>query len=252
MDALQATRFRMSPAPRPVARHRSRLPSLLPVFLLAQLSADPSPPAVPTTACIGCRSDLPQLRSSYSAEDWQALLRGKVITTRRADAASATGGQSTSEASAIVPYPPAQVWSVVTDFESRPRFVPGLKSVQILRREGKRLWIAEHLRILLINIRFVVVSTVDVEQGSVTWVMDHSAEHDIADTTGSWTVVPLDGGRETLVQYRTWIDSGRSVPRLAEDFLAKRSLPKIVEGIRSEVQRRFPLLRAEPDGHPAE
>jgi len=61
-------------------------------------------------------------------------------------------------------------------------------------------------------------------------------------------VVPLNEGKETLVRYRTWIDSGRSVPRLAEEFLTKRSLPKIVEGLRGEVQRRFPLLRAAPAG----
>jgi hypothetical protein len=91
-----------------------------------------------------------------------------------------------------------------------------------------------------------VISTLDPEQGSVTWVLDHSAQNDIADTTGSWAVVPLKDGTETLVRYRTWVDSGRSVPRLAEEFLTRRSLPKIVEGLRAEVQRRFPLLRAAP------
>jgi ribosome-associated toxin RatA of RatAB toxin-antitoxin module len=220
----------------------------LPLILLAQLAAEPSPSAPPTAPCIACRVDLAQIRSSYAEADWQALLQGKVVVTKLGDSHSAGAVQTTNEASAIIPYPPAQVWSVVTDFESRPQYVPGAKEAHIVRREGNRLWIDEHLRILLINVRFTVISTVDPEQGSVTWVLDHSAKNDIADTTGSWTVVPLRDGKETLVRYRTWVDSGRSVPRLAEEFLAKRSLPKIVEGLRAEVRRRFPLLRAAPLG----
>lgn len=228
-------------------------PAFLPLVLVAQLNVEPFPPAVPTpAACVGCRADLPHIRSSYSDADWQALMQGKVVTTTLSDARSAGGVQSTNQASVLIPYPPAQVWSVVTDFESRPQYVPGAKSVQILRREGNRLWIAEHLRILLINVRFVVISTVEPEQGSVNWVLDHSAENDIADTTGSWTVVPLQDGQETLVRYRTSIDSGRSVPRVIEDYLTQRSLPKVVDGLRTEVHRRFPLLRAAPQTAPPE
>jgi ribosome-associated toxin RatA of RatAB toxin-antitoxin module len=226
--------------------HRSR-PVFLPLILLAQLNVERFPPAAPTpAACIGCRVDLAPIRSSYSEADWQALMHGKVVTTTVRDAHSGDGVQSTNEASVVIPYPPAEVWSVVTDFESRPHFVPGVKEAQITRREGNRLWITEHLRVLLINVRFVVLSTVDPEQGAVTWVIDRTAPHDIADTTGSWVVVPLEGGQSTLVRYRTWIDSGRSVPRFVEDFLTNRSLPKIVEGVRAEVHRRFPSLRAAP------
>ena len=224
----------------------------LPLLLLAQLAAESAPSVPPIAPCIACRVDLAQIRSSYPEADWQALLQGKVVVTKLGDSHSAGAVQTTNEASAIIPYPPAQVWSVVTDFESRPQYVPGSKDVHIGRREGNRLWIDEHLRILLINVRFTVISTVDPEQGSVTWVLDHSTRNDIADTTGSWTVVPLKDGIETLVRYRTWVDSGRSVPRLAEEFLTRRSLPKIVEGLRSEVQRRFPLLRAAPMGGRAE
>ena len=224
----------------------------LPLLLVAQLAAERSTSAPPIAPCIACRVDLAQIRSSYAEADWQALLQGKVVVTKLGDSHSAGAVQTTNEASAIIPYPPAQVWSVVTDFESRPQYVPGAKEAHIVRREGNRLWIDEHLRILLINVRFTVISTVDPEQGSVTWVLDHSAKNDIADTTGSWTVVPMKDGKETLVRYRTWVDSGRSVPRLAEEFLTRRSLPKIVEGLRSEVQRRFPLLRAAPMGGRAE
>jgi len=246
---VRASRYKHA-VPRPWSHVYT--PAFLPLVLVAQLNVERFPPAAPTPACIGCRAELPGIRSSYSDAEWQALTEGKVVTTTVGDAHAGGGTQSTNEASTIIPYPPAEVWSVVTDFESRPRFVPGNKEAQIVRRVGNRVWIAEHLRILLINVRFVVISTLEPEQGVVTWVIDRNAPHDIADTTGSWTVVPLEGGQTTLVRYRTWIDTGRSVPRFVEDFLTKRSLPKIVEGIRNEVHRRFPSLRAVPQHDAAE
>jgi hypothetical protein len=42
------------------------------------------------------------------------------------------------------------------------------------------------------------------------------------------------------------------VPRFVEEFLTERSLPKIVEGIRTEVQRRYPRLRAASPERPAD
>ncbi len=224
-----------------------------PLLLVAALAEVALPSAVPSPACIGCRADAEQIRSGYSQQDWETLKRGEVVITKVGEWRSQGGEQSSFEASAIIPYPAKQVWSVVTDFESRPQFVPGSKEVRILRSDGNRLWISEHLRVLLINVRFVVISTLEPELGTVTWTLDHSAHNDIADTTGSWTVLPLQDGQETLVRYRTWIDSGRSVPRFVEDFMAKRSLPKIVGGMRTEVHRRYPLLRAAPTrGRPEE
>jgi ribosome-associated toxin RatA of RatAB toxin-antitoxin module len=227
--------------------------AVLPFILVAQLGVEGFPPPAPTPPeCIGCRVDLAQIRATYTEAQWEAMQRGEVVVTAATSAQPGGGSQNTNEASAIIPYPPAQVWEVVTDFESRPRFVPGNKAERILRREGNRLWIAEHLRILLMNVRFVVISTLEPEEGRVTWVLDQEAEHDIADTTGSWTVVPLEGAQATLVRYRSWVDSGRSVPRFVEAFLTERSLPKIVEGIRTEVQRRYPALRAAPPERPAD
>ncbi len=79
----------------------------------------------------------------------------------------------------------------------------------------------------------------DAEQGVTTWALDKSAPHDIADTTGSWHIATLFPGDATLVRYRAWINTGRPVPRFIANFFIKRSLPKIVGGLQSELRRRF-------------
>jgi ribosome-associated toxin RatA of RatAB toxin-antitoxin module len=205
--------------------------------------AEPDSPT-PGTPCVGCAADADAIRRSYTREQWADLTRGEVVQTE--DESDKTAGAPTRvAASALVPYPPEPVWQVVTDFESRPQFVPGAKEVRILRTEGNRRWVSEHLRAFFMDVRFVTIVTLDPEHGRVSWVMDHEAAHDIADTTGSWDVVPLQGRRATLVRYRTMVDTGKAVPGFLETFFTARSLPKMVDGVRRQVQRRFPLLQAE-------
>ena len=197
------------------------------------LSANPVP-------CIACRADLDAMLKGYSGDDWQALTRGEIVTSQTEESQADSSVQSDIESSAIISYPAALVWSVVTDVEARSKLTPGVKEVRIVRVDGNRIWVAYHLRFLfLVNVRYEVVDTLDPGQGIVTWTLDKSVDHDIADTTGSWQIASLPSGRDTLVRYRACIDTGRAVPGFIADFLIKRSLPKVVGGLRSEVQRRF-------------
>jgi ribosome-associated toxin RatA of RatAB toxin-antitoxin module len=198
----------------------------------------------PATRCVGCAVDVEAIRRSYTREQWAELTRGEVVQSED-ERDPAAHAPTRVAASALIPYPPEPVWQVVTDFESRPQFVPGVKEARILRTDGDRLWVAEHLHAFFLDVRFVTIVTLDPEHGRVSWVMDREAAHDIADTTGSWDVVPLHDRRVTLVRYRTAVDSGKAVPGFVEQFFTARSLPKMVEGVRNQVQRRFPLLQAE-------
>jgi ribosome-associated toxin RatA of RatAB toxin-antitoxin module len=196
------------------------------------LSANP-------VSCVACRSDLDAMRKGYSADDWQALTRGEIVTSETEEPNAGGSAHANIESSAIISYPAAPVWSVLTDVEARPKFIPGMKKVSVVRVDGNRLWVTEHLRFFLCNIRYQVVDVIDPEQGLISWTLDKSVAHDIADTTGSWQIASLPSGRDTLVRYRAWVDTGRPVPRFVKDFLIGWSLPKIAGGLRSEVQRRF-------------
>ncbi len=196
----------------------------------------------PSEACIACRAEVDSIRGVLSEREWAAVQGGEIVTSK-VDSKDADGHKkSLVQSSAILSFPAAEVWSVVIDFESRPKFVPGAKEVKTIRREGNQLWLQEHLRVFLMNIRFGVINTLEPELGRVTWRIDPEAKNDIADTSGSWQIVSLDEQR-TLVHYEARIDSGKPVPGFIEDFLARRSLPKMISGLRDEVARRFPQLR---------
>ena len=213
--------------------------SLVPLLLVTQLQPGVEAPAAPAEVCIACQADVVQLRSGYAPDAWEKMASGKVITST-AESKDADGNpKSRVEAAAIMGFSPTQVWTVLADFEARPKFISAAKEIRILKTEGNRIWIAEHLKVLLFNIRFQAVNTLDAERGILSWALDKSAPHDIADTTGAWEVGAL-AARQTLVKYGASVDTGRPVPGFVENFLTERSLPGVLSGLRDELQRRFP------------
>jgi hypothetical protein len=196
--------------------------------------------AVPTDvdaapSCVACGVDADADRARYSAVDWAALTAGEVLTSIVADDVN---GRATVEAAAIVPAPPLRVWETLVDFPARPRFQPGTQEVRVVRTEGERVWVAQHLRFFGIDVRFTIINTLDPSRGVLRWILDESAPHDIAATTGTWRLARVEAGQQTLVVYRGWTDTGRYVPGFVERFLTGRSLPKLMTGLRDEVARR--------------
>lgn len=185
--------------------------------------------------------DVERVRSGYSAEDWRALDDGKIITSEVREGSSGDSERSTARAAAIIRYPPTSVWTVLTDFESRPKYHSSTKEACIARVDGNRVWVAEHLRFLLVNVRFRVIDTLEPELGSLSWVMDESVDHDIRGTNGSWQLTPLAQGHQTLLSYRAWFDTGQPVPGFIERFMFNRSLPQLIAGLRGEVEKRFSM-----------
>lgn len=213
-----------------------RLLRLLPLLLIGHFPvfAQASAPV-----CAACRSDVDELRRGYSADAWEKMTGGGVVTGKTHSEDPGGGLRGQVQAAAILAFDPAQVWAVLTDFEARPRFAPGAKEARIVKSEGDRVWVAQHLKVLFSDIRFQSVNTLDPEHGILSWTLDRSVPHDIEETIGTWALFPI-GTRQTLVKYGAAIDSGRPVPGFVEDFLSQRSLPGLLAGVRDELRRRFP------------
>jgi hypothetical protein len=100
------------------------------------------------------------------------------------------------------------------------------------------VWVAQRLRFFLVDVRYTVINTLDPVTGRMGFVLDESATHDIGGTRGSWQLTPLADGRETLLSYRAWVDTGRHLPAFVQQYLLRRSLPDLIAGVRDEVERR--------------
>ncbi len=186
------------------------------------------PDALRAPSCVAC-----------NMPDARRLPNDEIVVSEIDDPGSEADGRGTVEVIGIVARPPARVWSVLVDFVGRPSWQPGATSVAIARLDGDRVWVDEHERFFLVDIRYRLLQTLDPEHGEIRFVLDDSADHSIAGTTGCWRLQPTADGRATIVTYRARIDLGRYVPASVQAFLVKRSLPSLLERLRDETLRRF-------------
>jgi ribosome-associated toxin RatA of RatAB toxin-antitoxin module len=196
---------------------------------------------LPTPSCVACRADVPTLREGLEPGDWEVLRAGDVLAKATGPASDGKGRSVT--ALGIVPASPAQVWAVVTDWEAYPRFLPNTEQTRVVRVEGSRVWLSQHLRLAFTDVRYGTVWTLEPERGVGRFALDPDAPHDVAALEGSWQLAPLGDGAETFVRYAFWVDTGRPVPGFVQQALTRLSLPGVVRGVRDEVSRRYGRAR---------
>lgn len=227
------------------SRHRV-LPGILAAAALALsplLTATPAsaavaiPPELSKLSCGRCLSEA-DARNRFAPEEWLQLEAGDVVTREQAADGKDAKENRQTEASGIVSWPPQLVWDVLVDFDSRTKFMSTSTKSEITRIDGNDVRVDQALKILWEKIQFSVINHVDPATGRISWTMDKEKEHNIADTVGAWQIVPLDGGRHTLLLYTSHTDTGRPVPAMIESYVIKRSLPKMIEAVRDEVARR--------------
>lgn len=206
---------------------------------VASAAPDATPP-VSAAPCIACRAPALEPQSAFSAREWVALQDGEVLRiddpSERGDADLAGGARAES----LIARPPAQVWSVLTDFERWPDFMPLVEKTKVARRDGPRLWVAQRFSVMFVSMGHTTIYDLDARDGRLAWQLDTAEPHDIAASQGAWQLLPLADGRETLVRYAAQIRAGRGVPETVESWLRNRSLENLLTSLRGEVLRRFP------------
>jgi len=214
------------------------------LLLCVETALADEPPAPPAPICIACSADFAAIRARYLAADWAALESGQVVTAEEnAEAADPhaepeAGRQTVVVASGILQERPADVWAALIDFAAWSHWMPNSAEATVTERRGDEVWLSRRIDVLWTSVRYRVVWTLAPALGLARWRLDPSVPHDIADTRGYWQLVPVEGGRATLVRYQAAVDSGRTVPRLVEETLTRRSLPGMLSGLREEVARR--------------
>ncbi|MCC6763154.1 MAG: SRPBCC family protein [Deltaproteobacteria bacterium] len=212
-------------------------------------------PAAVAASCVACGERGPVSRRALSEDAWRAIADGEVVTSSIREPSPDETARASVEVTGLVLHPPDHVWAVLTDFEAQARWQPGIEETRVVRTEGDRIWVDERLRFFLVGVRYRMIYRLEPEVGSISWTVDETTPHDIGATSGAWMLEPTAGRRSTLLTYRAAIDTGRRVPTFIASFLLQHSLPKLIVGLRAEVDQRFgaarPADRAGADGSPA-
>ena len=207
---------------------------------LAAAAPDRPLPPVGAAPCIACRAPEVDPHAAFSDAQWAALEHGAVLREEPAAPPPASDAAASSNAESLVERPPQEVWSVLTDFERWPDFMPLVHETKVERRDGPSLWVAQKYRVWLYPMRHTTVYRLAPDEGRLEWRLDPSAPHDIASSAGRWELQAVNGGRATLLRYHATMSAGRAVPAFLERMLRERALSQMLDGLRREVLRRFP------------
>ncbi|MEB2283504.1 MAG: hypothetical protein OZ922_02360 [Myxococcales bacterium] len=72
------------------------------------------PPDLASPACVACGEDAVDLRSSYSAADWRALVQREVLVAETSETDDTQSVRGTIHVTGIIDHPPVDMTSITT------------------------------------------------------------------------------------------------------------------------------------------
>ena len=111
---------------------------------------------------------------------------------------SARGGTAV----AVIRASPEQVWHVITDYRSHPRFYPHMTSADVVERDERRAIIRYRVAVGRFSFRFYMENYPDPRQRRVEWRLAAGRPHGLfRENSGYWQVNATDDGATSLVTY---------------------------------------------------
>src|SRR5439155_8041888 len=115
-------------------------------------------------------------------------------------------------------------------------YVPRLERVQVLDRTGDVLRVKMQVNASITTVRYTMRFTLDEPGHAIRWTLDATApDNGIHGAEGDYRLFELSPSR-TLVVYRTWVDTGRSVPRFVQNYMARKSIPDLLRAVKKRVE----------------
>lgn len=134
---------------------------------------------------------------------------------------------------------PAEVYAVVVDFPSYPKFFPEIKNARVVSVNGLCTRV-EFRAQLVLPARYVLDLICDPSALTITWTFVEGEI--VSNSTGGW-IFSADGDA-TRVDYQTSLDVQAPVPafvlRKVLDGLVALSLPAMFTAIEKEIRLRRP------------
>ena len=173
--------------------------------------------------------------TGLTADELARMEHGGVVVKAETSPAGDDARAARIKAYCVVNKPPAAVWAVMLNYQTFHEFMPRLERVEVLEKTKDAMKVTQTVRGPLGLIRYTLDLTFKRAQRTVSWALDKSRKHDIADTFGAWEFLPYRQGK-TIVRYTTTVDSGIAVPRFVEDFLIKKDLPEVLLSMRRRTE----------------
>jgi ribosome-associated toxin RatA of RatAB toxin-antitoxin module len=134
------------------------------------------------------------------------------------------------KAAILIDSPARQIWSVLTDCDHTPEFIPNLKSCRILQH-GEDTQITEQqvkFSWLLPKITYVYQSNYH----KFKRIDFKKVSGDLRALEGSWVLEEIGDGRRTILTYSVFSDPGFFIPQWLVRRILRKDLPKVLLALR--------------------
>jgi carbon monoxide dehydrogenase subunit G len=166
----------------------------------------------------------------------QTALRGDVPTRSESFTTPAGKNAGRGVGAITIDRPMREVWATLTHYEDRAEYIPRLKSVAVLEKREGAVRVRQEVDASITTARYTAWYKLDEAAHVIHWILDDTAtDNTIAAVDGDYRLFEVAPNR-TLLVYRTYVDSGRAVPRFIQSYLTQKSIPDLLRAIKKRVE----------------
>lgn len=120
---------------------------------------------------------------------------------------------------------------LLSQTERQSEYLPELKRIETIRRDGAAVIDEHHVRILFIRLDYRLRTEIDFKAARISWQLDPTHDNDLRVLDGYWELYE-SGDSRTLGVFGTRVVLGRLLPAFLQNAATRRNVPRIVERMR--------------------
>lgn len=146
------------------------------------------------------------------------------------------GGMVRLRATMQVDAAPVKVWDVLTDYESQPRFVPGMTESRVITRDatGSVVALKGWMELLFLHYDFDI--TYSTRELKPRLLISHVIRGNVKNMHSEYRLSPYDGG--TRLDYSGEVEPEGWLPAIIGPFVIRRQVESQLEAMAQEIERR--------------
>lgn len=130
----------------------------------------------------------------------------------------------------------ADTWAVLANYADKAEYQPRVSRCTVLGREGDVLRVAMEVSATIMTVRYTGLYTLDPVAHTVRWKLDKTAAgNGIQDMEGGYALIRVSEAR-TILYFRSYVDSGRMVPRFIQDHFSVKAIPDLLKSVKARVE----------------
>jgi carbon monoxide dehydrogenase subunit G len=136
----------------------------------------------------------------------------------------------------VIDRPIAEVWTHLSRYEDKAEYQPRVKAVTVLEKQPDRIRARFIVDASIMTAKYTAWFVFDPGAHIIHWTLDGTAtDNTIAAADGDYHMFEVAPG-QTLVVYRTYIDTGRSIAQSIQNYFTRKAIPNLLRAVKKRIE----------------